>query len=213
MDKTIHKNGLYKQELLLLRPFIKEPWKEFTLTEIKTITKNRSHHYVFEALKKFTRLGMITENKKGNTNVYAIKPENQDLYYLSFIESVLKEKRNDIPYRNILQITAKIKNPFYILIIGGSYAEARQKPASDLDIVFIIPNKDDKKIYKIALKEGELMIPEIHGYIFTVDEFSQMLLNGEFNLGKELARKHIIYYGAEQYYKILFEAMKNGFKG
>ena len=30
---------------------------------------------------------------------------------------------------------------------------------------------------------------------------------------KELARKHIIYYGAEAYYKILFEAMKSGFKG
>jgi hypothetical protein len=40
-----------------------------------------------------------------------------------------------------------------------------------------------------------------------------MLINDEFNYGKELARKHILYYGAEQYYKILFWAMKNGFKG
>ncbi len=33
MDKTIHKNGLIKRELLLLKPFLKEPVREFTLTE------------------------------------------------------------------------------------------------------------------------------------------------------------------------------------
>lgn len=213
VDKTIHNSGLLKQELLILKPFIKEPWREFTLTEVKTITENKSHHYVFEALKKFAKIGIITEKKRGNTNLYAVNPENQDLHYLTITESIIKEKRMDIPYKNIRQITAKIKNPFYSLIIGGSYAEGKQKPSSDLDIALIIPDSENKKPYQIALKEGELMIPEIHGCIFTKEEFCLMLINNEFNYGKELARKHILYYGAEQYYKILFEAMKNGFKG
>lgn len=213
MDKTIHNNGLLKKGLLILKPFIKEPWKEFTLTEIKATTKNKSHHYVFEALKKFSKLNLITEKKRGNTNIYAINPENQDLHYLIITEYILKEKRMDVPYKNLKPIIAKIKNPFYVLIIGGSYAEGKQKPTSDLDIAFIIPNSEDKKPYQIALKEGELTIPEIHGHTFTREEFYQMLINNEFNYGKELARKHILYYGAEQYYKILFEAMKNGFKG
>lgn len=212
MDKTIHNHGLLKKELLLLKPFIKEPWKEFTLTEIKTMTKNKSHHYVFEALKKFTKLSILTEKKKGNTNIYAINTANQDIHYIVITEYILKKKRTDIPYKNIQQITAKVKNPFYTLVIGGSYAEAKQKPTSDLDIAFIIPDSEAKKPYQIALKEGELMIPEVHGYIFTRDEFYQMLINIEFNYGKELARRHILFYGAEAYYKILFEAMKNGFK-
>lgn len=207
MDRIIHNYGL----LTLLKPFLKEPWREFTLTEIKKIAKKTSHHYVFEALKRFTKLSIITEKKKGNTNIYALNPENQDLHHLATAESFLKEQRADIPYKNLRQI--KIKSPFYTLIIGWSYAEGRQKPTSDLDIGIIIPNSENKKPYQIALKAGELMIPEIHGYIFTVDEFYQMLINQEFNYGKELARKHIIYYGAEQYYQILFEAMKHGFKG
>ena len=213
MDKIIHNNGLLKQGLLILKPFIKEPWREFTLTEIKAITKNKSHHYVFEALKKFAKLNIITEKKKGNTNIYAINPENQDLHYLAIAESILKEKRTDIQYKNLKQIANKIKNPFYTLMVGGSYAEGKQKPTSDLDIAIIIPDSEDKKPYRIALKEGELMIPEIHGYIFAKEEFYQMLINEEYNFGKELARKHILYYGAEAYYKILFEAMKHGFKG
>ncbi len=77
----------------------------------------------------------------------------------------------------------------------------------------IIPNAEAKRSYEIALKEGELMIPEIEGYIFTQEEFFQMLINEEFNYGKELVRKHIIFYGAEAYYKIIFEAIKHGFKG
>lgn len=213
MDRIIHKNGLFKLELLLLKPLVKEPWREFTLAEIKSITGNRSHHYVFEALKKFAKIGLITEKRKGNTNIYAISTENQDLQHLIAIEYLLKEKRNDIPYKNLRQITAKIKNPFHILIIGGSYAEGTQKPSSDLDTAIIIPDSEDKKPYQVALKEGELMLPEVHGYVFTKEEFYQMLVNDEFNYGKEVARKHILCYGAEQYYKILFEAMKNGFKG
>ncbi len=204
MDRTIHNYGL-------LKPFIKEPWREFTLTEIKKITKKTSHHYVFEGLKRFTKLNIITEKKRGNTNIYSINPENQDLHYLAGAEAFLKEQRKNIPYKNLKQL--KIKHPFYTLIIGGSYAENKQTPASDLDIGIIIPNSESKKLYQVALKAGELMMPEIHGYVFTVEEFYQMLINSEFNYGRELARKHIIYYGAEQYYSILFKAMKHGFKG
>lgn len=213
VDRTIHKNGLFKQEFSILSPFIKEPWKEFTITEIKIITKNKSHHYVFEALKKFVKFNIITEKKMGNTNMYTLNPENQDTHYVTMAEAIQKEERTDIPYHNLKQITIRIKNPFYSLLIGGSYVTGKQKPTSDLDIALIIPDAESKRPYQIALKEGELMIPEIQGYIFTREEFYQMLTNYEFNYGKELARKHILYYGAEQYYKILFEAMKHGFKG
>ena len=82
-----------------------------------------------------------------------------------------------------------------------------------MDVAIIIPNSEQKKAFAIALKEGELMVPEVHGFVFTQDEFYQMLTNNEFNYGKEAARKHIIFYGAEQYYQILFEAMNHGFKG
>ena len=213
VDRVIHKSGLFKSRLLMLKPFIKHPWMEFTLSEIKSITKNKSHHYVFEALKKFAKLGLIMEKRKGNTNIYSMNPENHDLHYLVITEYILKEGRTDVPYRNLKRITDRIGNPYYTLIIGGSYAEGTQKPASDLDIAIIIPDSEDKKPYQVALKEGELMLPEVHGYVFTREEFYRMLVNEEFNYGKELARKHILCYGAEQFYKILFEAMKNGFKG
>ena len=55
VDKIIHKYGQLKKEINILIPFIKYPWKDFTLTEMKELTKNKSHHYVFEALDKFAQ--------------------------------------------------------------------------------------------------------------------------------------------------------------
>lgn len=43
MDNTIHKNGLIKKGLELLKIFVKEPWKAFTVAEINRISKTKSH--------------------------------------------------------------------------------------------------------------------------------------------------------------------------
>jgi predicted nucleotidyltransferase len=126
---------------------------------------------------------------------------------------LIKEERIDIPYAKLINITEKIDGSFYILLVGGSYADKKQKPSSDLDVAMIIPNTESKKPCETALRDGEYIVPEVHGYVFSQEEFYSMLINKEFNYGKELARKHILVYGAEAYYKILLEAMKNGFKG
>lgn len=176
-----------------------------------SIKLSKSYPKIFEAIKSLEKEKIIKIKKVGNSSLCEINLNENTIKSLSIIEfKLLKEK--DLPLKNIKKITDEIKNPFYTLIISGSYAEGKQKPASDLDIIFIIPNSENKKPYKIALKEGELVIPEVHGYIFTQEEFYQMLTNKEFNYGKEIIKKHIIYYGVEQYYKILFEAIENGFK-
>jgi predicted nucleotidyltransferase len=214
VDRTVHKSGLFRKELLLLRPFIREPWKEFTMTQIKEMTKNRSHHYVYDALEKFISYGILSKDMKGNTNIFQLNRQNhQNVHYLTLTEYLVKDEISDPPLGDIYRLMEKIKSPFYSLIVCGSYAEGKQKPDSDLDVAIIIPDYESKRPYEIALKEGELMMPEIHGFVFTAEEFYLMLTNKEFNYGKELARKHVIIYGAEAYYKILFRAMENGFNG
>jgi predicted nucleotidyltransferase len=213
MDIINHKNGFVKKELSLLRAFIKESCREFTFAEIKKISKNKSYHYVYDTLKKFTEKGILKAVKKGNTTLYSLNSDSNDFTYLNLVESLIRDERKDLPLNVINQIRAKIKDSFYILLICGSYAEGKQKSSSDLDLLIIIPNNKQKKKYEIALKEGELTVPQVHGYVFSEEEFYLMLINKEFNYGKECSRKHIVIYGGELYYKILFEAVKNGFKG
>jgi hypothetical protein len=42
------------------------------------------------------------------------------------------------------------------------------------------------------LKEGELMQPEVPGFVFSDKELYQMLTNEEYNHRKEIAKKHIL---------------------
>ena len=202
---------MLKNQIEVLMLYRKNIFLSKTIREI-SILLNKSYPKIFEAVKFLEKENILQIRKAGKSNICEIKPNTKTTSFLSIIENYTLYKRKDIPLKNISKIEEKIKNPFHCFLIGGSYAEAKQKPTSDLDIAIIIPDSENKKPYQIALKEGELMVPEIHGYVFTREEFHQMLINEEFNLGKELARKRIIYYGAEQYYKILFEAMKNGFK-
>jgi len=212
MDKINHKSGLTNGEMRVLKPFVKEPWRTFTLGEIKLASGQKSHHYVYDSLNKFVEKNIIKVEKKGNTNLYKVKNNQEAIGYLSFFEYLTKEQVG-IPYKHIAKISGKIKNSYYSMIITGSYADGKKTKKSDIDVVVIIPNSENKKMYETALKEGELMIPEVHGFVFTEHEFYLMLTNKEFNLGKETARKHIIYFGAESYYQILFNALENGFAG
>ncbi len=213
MDRTIQNNGQLKKEIVLLIPFIREPWKDFTLSEIKTITKNKSHHYVYEALEKFSNKTILRKEMRGNTNIYKINENAKELDYFTLGEIAIKEKNTQIPYNIIQQIQNKIKSSFYTLLVTGSYTKGKQAKTSDIDIAIIIPNKSEKKPYEIALNEGELTMPEAHGFVFTEDEFYLMLVNKEFNYGKECAKNHILIYGIDTYYKILLRGLQNGFKG
>jgi len=211
MDNLIHNNGILKKEISILLPFIKEPYNDFTLSEIKKRIGNKSHHYVYEALEKFSKT-VLNKKIRGNTSLYSLNETSNNHDHLVMAELYLKESNTHIPYDTIRRIQDRIKSPFYIMLIAGSYAKNMQKRNSDIDIIIIIPN-ENKKPFEIALKEGELTIPEVHGFVFTEQEFLEMLTNNEFNLGKECVKNHIILYGFHSYYNILIRSLRNGFKG
>ena len=202
------KGIITKNEMEILMLYRKEILLSKTIREISMMLK-KNYPKTFDAVKTLEKKGIIKIKKAGKSSLCEIS--EKAIPFLSIAESQLKHERKDIPYSVIEKIS--IKNPFHTLLIGGSYAEGKQKPSSDIDIAIIIPNTENKKPCQTALKEGELTVPEIHGFVFTQQEFYEMLTNAEFNYGKELARKHVVFYGAEPYYAILFEAIKHGFKG
>jgi predicted nucleotidyltransferase len=211
-----HKSGnmhLNREEIGILGIFSRKPWEELSPPEVKKVSGKSSQHYVYAALGKMKSLGILKARKAGRTMLYSLDLGSRAaIANLSLIEEMNSLVRN-IPQKNIEELLKSIKTPFFSLIITGSYAEGRQTPKSDLDVVVIVDRSHDKRKVEASLWEGELMIPEVHLYVFTDEEFLSMLLSKEENYGKEVARKHIILEGANSYYRILREAMENGFKG
>jgi len=114
------------------------------------------------------------------------------------------------PSTSIHDLVEQMNIDFFTLLVTGSYAKGKQTQKSDIDIILIVP-AEASKIRARLQHHCEMNIPTIHLYTFTSDEFKQMLLDKKHNYGKEAVKNNLIFYGAEAYYKLLFEVMKRGF--
>lgn len=206
---------MLNKEHQILEEFVKKPWKKFTFKEIKKLSGKKSESYVYTSLKKFVKSNILKEERVGNVVLYSLNlSSHKTLTYVGFVLEYLSWNKKQIPYKDLEKIASKIPTKFFIFIITGSYVTNTQKKTSDIDVVIICDDAfDSKKIYAELKQDSELNIPPIHLYVFKNSEFLEMLLNKEANYGKEIANKNLILFGGEGYYKIISEAVKNGFTG
>jgi hypothetical protein len=68
----------------------------------------------------------------------------------------------------------------------------------------LIPDKKFEKEVSTAIASIERISPiGIHETILTYDDFIEMLKERERNVAKEVLENHVIFYGAEAFYKLL----------
>lgn len=206
---------MLKKEYQILKPFAEKPWKKFTFKEIKECSKKKSESYVYNSLKKFVKENALFEEKIGNSVVYSLNfAVPKALIYAGFIAEYAAWQKKHIPYDDLKDFMLKIPTHFFVFIITGSYANNTQKKDSDMDIIVICDDSyKPKRIYAELKQESAMNIPPIHLYVFKKSEFLGMLLDKKANYGKEAARNNLILWGGQEYYKIISEAIKNGFNG
>lgn len=198
----------------IIEVFTREPWKALTFKQVKNLSKNKSDHYVHKSLKDLVKDDILKEERVGNNILYSVKNSVHSLNTIGYITEYRTNTAKYLPDKNLKKLIKKLKTSFYSFIITGSYAKKQQKEDSDMDIVIICDDaqKPGKVLAQIRLA-SELMMPEVHPYIFRESEFYEMLTNKEENYGKEIAKNNLILTGAKQYYTILMKAIENGFKG
>lgn len=205
---------LTKEELKVLELFRENIFQECTIREIQKKLGKNSYNWVFRTIKKQSKSGILSLEKKGNTSLCSVNLYNNlTLDYLSIIEKKKIFENKKLPIKNIKSLINSMDVSYFSFIITGSYAKGKAKKSSDLDVVVILENKDDvRRNSNILRNKGELMNPQAHVYVFSKKEFLEMLLDREENYGKEVFRNNLIFFGAENYYLILREAIENGFK-
>jgi predicted nucleotidyltransferase len=204
-------NILTEKELEIVGLFRKDPFKDYTIREVMKKIGTKSYNWTHTAIKKLQKQDIISLQKKGQSQLCSINMDSQkSIIYLTLSEELnaLKQK---IP--NLHKVIKLMPLHFHILIITGSYANRTFTEKSDLDVVVVLDKKEEKKwVLNKLSSEGDLMIPQLHPYVFTKEEFLEMLTNKEANYGKEIEKKHLIVSGAESYYGILKEAIANGYR-
>ncbi len=205
---------LTKEELKVIDLFRKDLFKYYSIREIMKKISKKSYSWTFKAVKKLNELGVVNIEKKGNTNLCSINLDNTlTITYLSFLEE-FDAITKKLPRKNVAELINSIPLSYFTFIVTGSYAEGRATEKSDLDVVVLVEDGAiTKNILAVLKNKGELMMPEVHPYVFTKSEFLQMLLSDEENYGKLLFKNRIILFGSQNYYLIIKEAIKHGFKG
>lgn len=143
-------------------------------------------------------------NQKGNIKLCSLNREdNITKNYL-----ILAERSQAIQFmkKNVVFKILKSELPEgdYALLLFGSRAEGKHREKSDIDICVI--NKDGGKF--ISFSKFELIHKiEVNSMFFTKKEFKLMLKDKEHNVGKEILKNHIILYGEEYFWNLIW---KNG---
>lgn len=93
-----------------------------------------------------------------------------------------------------------LKSRFYILLLFGSYAKNTSTKQSDIDLMFILPDKAEEKEFEQVTS----MIPlNIHLSIFTEKEFLAMKNSKEITVGSEAIKNNLLLHGIELYYEMI----------
>ncbi len=141
-------------------------------------------------------------NKKGNIKLCSLNlKDNITKNYLILAERKEAESfMQKQPQFKILK--AELPKGDYSLVLFGSRAEGRNREKSDVDLCII--NKDGKK--NVSFSRFELLFKlEINPIYLSNKEFKDMLKEEEHNLAKEIIKKHIVLYGEEHFWNLIWE--------
>lgn len=181
---------------------------------IQTLGKNLNNEIPIRQLSKESKVPYTTAhrliknnkdifiiNKKGNIKLCSLNLKD-DITKNYLILSERKEAESFIKKQPQLKVLKKeLPKRDYSLILFGSRAEGKNREKSDVDLCII--NKEGKK--NINFSKFELLFKlEINPIYLSDKEFKHMLKDEEQNLAKEIIKKHIILYGEEYFWNLIW---------
>lgn len=197
---------LTKQQLIILGVFKKDLFTRLTFKQIKEESKQKSNNIVQIALKQFKEQNLVKTGVTGDVTTYYLNLNNNlTLSYLNIINDIEIQKRK-FPKEILSEIQKKISKQtnFFILIVFGSYAKNKVTERSDLDIAVIVESELTKKEITPLLETVKRReIKPIDYHVFTRNEFLEMLTVESENVGKQIYKNNLIYYGFIEYCQLI----------
>lgn len=208
---------ILNEEYKISKAFLEKPWKKLTYLNVRKLCGKKSKGYIYRVLNNLLLENILQREKVGKSILYALTLNYfATQSYLGSLHEYLSWQEKHVPNSIVNAIAHKICRitPFFVFIVAGSYAKKKQTKNSDLDVAIICDNSTDPKEIIAEIKlESDLSIPQVHPFVFTKDQFLEMLVDEGENYGKEVARNNLIFFGGAVYYNILNEGIKHGFRG
>ncbi|MEM5812180.1 MAG: nucleotidyltransferase domain-containing protein [Candidatus Aenigmatarchaeota archaeon] len=198
-----------KTELKIVNLFRRELFLELSIRQLMRRLKSNSYQRVYEAANLLIKKNILKFKKVGRTNQISLNFSRETILLFSFLD---EQEAKKIPNHEKILGIKEISD--FIILVSGSYAAGRHTKKSDLDMIIIIPDKEDTvSIQKLVENKTLLLKPEVHLYVFRKKDFTEMLLSKDENYAKEIAKKRIMLKNAQLFYELVKEAAEYGYKG
>jgi len=191
-----------KTEIAVLKLFASKITESFTIRELAKKT-GQNYSIVYSAVQNLHKNNFLVKDKHKNFSLNIANYED-----LSYIEHLRAEeflaKHKDIGLF-IDETIKKLEAGFFSLILFGSYAEGKQNKKSDVDILLIIENPNDTEKIERHIQNLSEKYGNFHCNVIGKESVKEMIAQKDkLNVINETLNKHIIFFGAEDYYRLIF---------
>ena len=183
----------------IIKILLSNKTKEWNINQIAKASKT-DYKTTYTIIKRLTKNKIIELKPFGKSNKVEIKN-----FHPIIFEVECERRKELLKNKNLILFLDYFKSfqtRLYILLIFGSYAKGTQNKSSDLDIMFIYPDADDRFENKI-LNITKTIPLNIHIHLFKESEFIAMKNSNTLTVGQEAISNNIILYGIEPYYELI----------
>jgi hypothetical protein len=190
-----------KTQIKIMEIFTSKITEKFSIKQISEILE-KPYPLIHRSIKELINQNFILKDIK---ELLCLN-YRENIQELAYIESERKKKLDKSILLFERDTIEKIKLDFFVFLIFGSSVES--KNPKDTDILFIIEDKEKvNETEKILKNTAENFTKEFDiNVISTASVYEMLNKRGENNIMTETLNKHIILFGAENYYKMLKNA-------
>lgn len=195
---------LTKTQESILSFLLKHPAEKIT---IRGIAKrlNKSYTLTYNNITKLEKRIIIRKISVPPAQIISLHESIPTHILISVELKIKKEFLKSFSWIELMlhDLLSAVKDPFFVLMVFGSYAKGTQTKKSDLDLLAIAQTRKQAQEMESAIKRTYTKVKKSIT-IVQAKEFMKMIsLPQEFNVGNEAKKHHIILYGVEQYYQLI----------
>ncbi len=183
-----------------------KPLESKSLHQIAMDTK-LSYVTVYKVVPSLLKRQILTVVKKGKASLVSVDFEHADPDNLSsamlYQKKIFLEKNPPIMLL-LREIEETLTGKFYSLLLFGSYAQGGSRKDSDIDLLFVVPDKESIEEYREKIGKALRLYPKIRKdfKIVLSNDFRDML-EQKYTVGRSAFQQGIVLFGVESYYSMV----------
>ena len=198
---------LTKTQAKIMEIFAANIAERYSIKGISRIIE-KDYSLVHRSIKPLIAESLLAKDKQG----YLSLNYKENVAQIACVEALrtqkfFQKKQNKVIGLFIEDALKAIKEDFFVMLIFGSAVEQKKAPR-DIDILFIADanakiNKTEKLLHNIALNFSAKFDINV---ISTESVYEMVSKRDQTNVMNETLNKHLIIFGAENYYRMLKNA-------